>query len=391
MKLNKLPGVVFLVALCLAACARPNDQPDAGTQKQMEKRCAEIVSMYRDFYSDADWAEPESRFEGPVLTQGCIDAMEQRLQNAGLDVVDTDGVYPAYLTTGENFHRFWAAVQQNHDARQEVITIHSSGALDYRLFTYQGGKAYVCSMVDSLDGGLDQDYEVHEILDWDVSDGDNFYYRIYPEGDKHFASYTMLRLKEPEKELWDLNRKYIMAGGYVASNLFLTDWTEDNFINLCFNDLWEYLYRYENGTQFCPEGYEYSAAQHCYKIPAEEFEQVILPYFDIDLRSLRTLAQYDDDGNDYPWHQIETNDYAFYLSCCTIEPEVTGYRTNSDGTMTLTVQAISTDLKTDCLFSHEVTVRPLENGFHFVGNRVISQGECGLPFCEPRLTWEIAG
>lgn len=41
---------------------------------------------------------------------------------------------------------------------------------------------------------------------------------------------------------------------------------------------------------------------------------------------------------------------------------------------------LSTDLKTDCLFAHEVTVRPLENGrFQYVGNKVTYQTEYGLP------------
>ena len=64
------------------------------------------------------------------------------------------------------------------------------------------------------------------------------------------------------------------------------------------------------------------------------------------------------------------------------------YKINSDGTLTLTVAMLSTDLKTDCLFAHEVTVRPLENGrFQYVGNKVTYQTEYGLPFCEPRITW----
>lgn len=392
MKFRKILVLLLLTVLFLTACAHPNGQLDTGMQKQIEKRCAEIVSMYQELYSHADQEVPENRWEEPALAQSSIEAIEEHLQNAGLDVVNTNGIYPEYLTNGENFYSFWAAVQQNRDAQQEVITIRPSGALGYRLFTYQNGKAFVYTMVDSLDDSLDPDYEVHEILDWDVTDRGNFYYRIYPEGDKHFANYTLIRLKKPDEELWDLNLKYIMAGGYIATNLFLANWTEEDFTGLCFNDLWEYLYRYENGTQFWPEGYEYSTEQRCYKIPAEEFEQVILRYFDIDVQTLRALAQYHADENYYPWHQIETNDYAFYLSYYTIDPEVTAYRVNSDGTIAITVQMISTDLKTDCLFSHEVTVRPLENGgFQFVGNQVLSQGEYGLPFCEPRLTWKEAG
>ena len=61
---------------------------------------------------------------------------------------------------------------------------------------------------------------------------------------------------------------------------------------------------------------------------------------------------------------------------------------NPDGTMTLTVQMLSTDLKMDCLFAHEVTVRPLKNGiFQYVGNRITYQTEYGLPYSVPRLLW----
>ena len=127
-------------------------------------------------------------------------------------------------------------------------------------------------------------------------------------------------------------------------------------------------------------------------IPAAEFESAVLPFFKLDAQTLRQLADYDAQTDSYPWRQVESNDYAFYLSYYTIEPEVTACRTNADGTLALTVEARSTDLGIDCLFSHEVTVRPMEDGgFQFVGNRVLSQTEKGLPYCEPRSTWDIAG
>ena len=54
-----------------------------------------------------------------------------------------------------------------------------------------------------------------------------------------------------------------------------------------------------------------------------------------------------------------------------------------------TIQMLSTDLKMDCLFAHEVTVRPLENGnFQYVGNRITYQTEYGLPHSVPRLMWD---
>lgn len=113
-----------------------------------------------------------------------------------------------------------------------------------------------------------------------------------------------------------------------------------------------------------------------------------MQYFTIDIDTLRQVAQYNAEGDYYPWRPVETNDYVF-LYYYTVESEVTAYRGNSDGTLTLTVEMLSTDLATDCLFAHEVTVRPLENGrFQFVGNKITYQTEYGLPYCEPRLTWD---
>ncbi len=58
-----------------------------------------------------------------------------------------------------------------------------------------------------------------------------------------------------------------------------------------------------------------------------------------------------------------------------------------DGTMTLTVQVYSPEVKTDDLFTHEVTLRLGEEGaFQYVGNRVIRIGPWGLPYAKPRKT-----
>lgn len=231
-------------------------------------------------------------------------------------------------------------------------------------------------------------YEKHEVLDWELTDKGNFYYRLYPAGDKHYADYSLIRLVSPDLELYDLTMKYIWAGGYIGTNLFLTDWTENDWGNLSFNDLWEYLYYDCYGEQFLPDGYTYIRKQYCYAIPGAEFEKVELPYFRIDVDTFRELAQYNAEGDYYPWRPVETNDYVF-LYYYTIEPEVTAYRVNSDGTIALTVDMLSTDLKTDCLFAHEVTVRPLEDGrFQYVGNKVTYQTEYGIPYSKPRLLWD---
>lgn len=379
-----------LIALCLLLCAC--GAPGAGQERDIQKRCRQIVSLYRDLYDSAQKEPAADRWEEQTLSQQSIDAIEARLLERGLDVIDSSADCPGYFVNAEHFRQFWDSVQRDEEASQEVIAIRDSGALSYRLLTHQDGTTYVYSLVCSLAGDEDPDYEMHQVYGAELTEQGNFYYRINPEDDCHYANYTLIRLQKPDQELWELYSKYILAGGYTATNIFLTDWTEDDFSPLCFNDLWEYVYRYRTGTQFWPDGCAYDKSRNCYLIPAAEFESAVLPFFRLDAQTLRQLADYDAQTDSYPWRQVESNDYAFYLSYYTIEPEVTACRTNADGTLALTVEARSTDLGIDCLFSHEVTVRPMEDGgFQFVGNRVLSQTEKGLPYCEPRLTWDIAG
>lgn len=389
MKWSKL-AVLLLLLLGLAGCHQEGWSEEK-TERQIQKRCQELVRMYRELYASAEKREPENRWERPLLAQSSIDTIEDRLLGEGLPVLDSDEVVPAYLPTGADFLSFLEAVRQGRDASQEVLSIRASGDLGYQLFSFENGRLVVYSAVVPLEEGVEPVFEVHPVLDWELTDRGNFYYSIYPQWDKHYVAYALVRLAEPKEALWELNRKYISAGCYVGSNLFLTDWTEKDFSGLSFNDLWEYLYRYEYGKQFSPDGYHYCAEGHYYEIPGEEFEQIILPYFAIDRETLRSFAGFDSEGQTYPWRQIQSNELVSILRYYTMEPEVTECRENPDGTLTMTVQVISTDLKTDCLFSHEVTVRPLEQGgFQFVGNRMLSQGEHGLPFCQPRLTWQGA-
>ena len=100
---------------------------------RLEVRCEEIESLYHALYESAEKTVPDSPWDDSCLSQSSIDSIEDLLYDAGYDVMDTNEPYPEYLTTSERFYVFWAAVQQNKDAEQEVITILKSGGLSYRV------------------------------------------------------------------------------------------------------------------------------------------------------------------------------------------------------------------------------------------------------------------
>lgn len=394
----KSSNIVILCVMLLLLFSGCNGQSDTTAiqteedpvQEYMVTRCEEIAAMYHDLYLESEKSEPADQWSEEVLSQSSIDAMESRLMDAGIDVLDTNGDYPSYLPTSDHLYDFLDHVQRGEPAEQEIFSILESGDLSYRLFRCGEDGTYCYTMRFRLDSDEDPYYERHRVLDWELTDKGNFFYRIYPAGDKHYEDYALIRTVQPDAELWDLTFQYIYPGGYVGSNIFLTDWDEENWNELSFNDVWEYLYFACYGVQYQTDSVTYIPEKDSYMVPAGTFEETVLPYFNIDLERFRKMAQYDAEGDGYPWRPIYTNDFVFlwYYTC---EPEVTAYTTNSDGTVTLTVELLSTDLKVDCLFAHEVTVRPLENGqFQYVGNKVTYQTEYGLPYCQPRLTWGVS-
>lgn len=355
---------------------------DPGLEKA-KSRCEDILTIYQNACS------PGQNADG--LTAETLKGIEAQWMDAGFGVIDTNGDYPSYLSNPGRFYDFWENVRTKSDAKLELVELTESGNLQYTLFQYEENTCNVFYAVCELTEDKTVSvlfYEQYAVEDMELSDGGNFYYRTHPAGDKHYADYIRIRLQPPDQELYNMTRKYILPVGYVGVNLFLCDWTEGDYGDLSFNDLWDSLYCCLYGRQCTESTYSYRPDEYCYEIPQEEFEEVIQSYFDIDAERLRDLALYAADGGYYPWRPIETNDFVhlWYYVC---EPEVTAYQVNPDATMTLTVEALSTDLKMDCLFAHEVTIRLCENGrFQYVGNKVTYQTEYGLPENRARVFWE---
>lgn len=70
-------------------------------------------------------------------------------------------------------------------------------------------------------------------------------------------------------------------------------------------------------------------------------------------------------------------------------PEVTAYRENEDGTLTLVTDAVWAEENLDRAYSHEVTVRLLEDGqWQYVSNHILPSEENMIPAYTARFTEE---
>lgn len=311
------------------------------------------------------------------------DVRESILIEAGYPTLDTDAVYPEYLAHPGNLRAFC----RSESDCCGLFHALEDGGLRYIAFLREKEEVlFFTADIYREDGAFFiRETAIQPVYDMELAEWDIFYYRLYPAGDPHYIDYTQLRLTPPARELYDLTRKYILPVGYQMVNLFLVDWREGEWGALSFHDLLEGLYQMENGGALQWEGFSQKGDPVRRMVPAAMFEETILPWFDLSLEEFREICLYDGEENAYPWRPVHGNDLTSweYPMC---EPETVSVQDNGDGTQTLTVQVYSPELKTDRLFCHELTVRPLEGErFKYVSNRVTYVSDRGLPPNMPRF------
>ena len=199
--------------------------------------------------------------------------------------------------------------------------------------------------------------------------------------------YTALRVQPLDETYRELSRKYLLPISFEQNNMFIVDWSEEDFGDLNFYDMYDILYPKVNG-QYAPyvadDNLSVSAV---YQIPKEEFESVIMKYFNIDSETLQSKTIYDSENLTYEYkprgfEEVEYPEYPY--------SEVVGFTENNDGTITLTANVVFPYAGDSKVYAHEVVVRPLENGrVQYVSNRIIpSEDNYRETWHTPRLTLE---
>lgn len=315
-------------------------------------------------------------------------AQEDALIQAGYSVLRSNHPYPSFLENAEPLTAFCNAMHTRQESDFSFFRILEDGGLRHLFFLHQNGDTLFFTTDAVLDGSHLQitDSSILPVYDMELSDWGIFYYQVYPANDPHYVDYAQIRLQPPDETLYDLARTYILPVGYQMVNLFLCDWQEGNWSSLSFPDLLEFLSDHNAGMERSWEQYaQYPRHGRCVLIPDTYFEAAILPYFTISREDLRVRCHYAEDARAYLWRPVRGDDLVTwaYPMC---EPEVIACIRNPDGTLTLDVQVYSPEVKTDRLFCHRLTVRPLEDGrFQYVSNTVTDIGQWGLPYSQSRF------
>ena len=300
------------------------------------------------------------------------------------------------MTEAEQVERFCEMVDTQEEAEITIIEVsYLGGFVKYDLETKDGNVDVVRSYYKYENGNMKREVTgSYQAEYWNYTEdgylmfsGVWFSEELYVLTLSGAEEHTALRVQPLDETYRELSRKYLLPIGFEQNNMFIVDWSEDDFGDLNFYDMYDLLYPKVNGTYTPYVADDNLGVGAVYRIPKDDFESVIMAYFNIDSETLQSKTIYyaEDETYEYKPRGFEEVEYPEYPYS-----EVVGFTKNSDGTLTLTANVVFPYAGDSKVFAHEVVVRPLENGgVQYVSNRIIpSEDNYRETWHTPRLTAE---
>ena len=298
------------------------------------------------------------------------------------------------MTEAEQVEWFCEMVDTQEEAEITIIEVsYLGGFVKYDLETKDGNVDVVRSYYKYENGNMKREVTgSYQAEYWNYTEdgylmfsGVWFSEELYVLTLSGAEEHTALRVQPLDETYRELSRKYLLPIGFEQNNMFIVDWSEDDFGDLNFYDMYELLYPKVNGTYIPYVADGNLGVGAVYRIPKDDFESVIMAYFNIDSETLQSKTIYYAENETYEYkprgfEEVEYPEYPY--------SEVVGFTENSDGTLTLTANVVFPYAGNPKVFAHEVVVRPLENGgVQYVSNRIIpSEDNCEETWHTPRLT-----
>lgn len=351
-------------------------------EKAAWKQCSRLLAKISGELSACGYDSPAEKWQRSTLIPEDRARVEAVAAGAGFCILRSGRDIPEYLAEPEGLLQFLDQVQAGKDCAFSLFQITETGMLSCRYFWQENRQFYLTTLTcDPAVKGKNSILvrETYSVRNWTVSEAGNFFYQVFWEDDQHFANYSRIRLREPDPVLWQMTRECILSIGYSGTNMFLVDWAAPDYGNLSLNDLWDLFYYRKAGNMPNPEEFSYDRESRCYRIPAADFEELILPRFPMSREELQSVADYDPKTDTYSWLPLES-ELIIRFGHPLVEPEITACRKNEDGSLNVMVETVCTDLKLDSLYSHEVTIKERPDGtWQYLGNRKLTQPEDFIP------------
>ena len=391
-----LAAISFVLILSISGCsdAPPEENTVSETvidvqaiQEESEEDADEIISVCIDLYEKAEE-------ENKLADLETIRSIVNRLGENGYSAVDSRN--QINMTEPEKVVEFCEKVDAQEEAEITILEIsYLGGFVKYDLHTKDGNVDVVRSYYKYENGDIQREVTgSYQAEYWNYTEegylmfsGVWFSEELYVLTLSGAEEHTALRVQPLDETYRELSRKYLNPISFERNNMFIVDWSEEDFGDLNFYDMYDILYPKVNG-QYAPyvadDNLSVSAV---YQIPKEEFESVIMKYFNIDSEMLQSKTIYDSENLTYEYkprgfEEVEYPEYPY--------SEVVGFTENNDGTITLIANVVFPYAGDSKVYAHEVVVRPLENGrVQYVSNRIIpSEDNYRETWHTPRLTLE---
>ena len=391
-----LAVISFVLMLSVSGCSDASPEEDTVSEtvidiqaipEDSKENAEEIINICIDLYKKA--AE-ENRIADLETIRGIVNCLGEN----GYPAVDSRN--QINMTDQEKVVEFCEKVDAQEEAEITILEVsYLGGFVKYDLHTKDGNVDVVRSYYKYENGDIQREVTgSYQAEYWNYTEegylmfsGVWFSEELYVLTLSGAEEHTALRVQPLDETYRELSRKYLRPIGFEQNNMFIVDWSEDDFGALNFYDMYDILYPKVNGQYVPYIADDNLAVSAVYRIPKEEFESVIMKYFNIDSETLQSKTVYYSEDSTYEYKQrgFEEVEYPEYPYS-----EVVDFTENSDGTITLTANVVFPYAGDSKVYAHEVVVRPLEDGgVQYVSNQIIpSENNYEETWHTPRLTLE---
>ena len=389
-----LAAISFMLIVSVSGCSDTPQEETAVVEtisevqlpgQKDEEETEKMIECCLELYEKA--AE-----ENKIADLEMIRSIVNRFGENGYPAVDSRNQID--MTEAEQVEWFCEMVDTQEEAEITIIEVsYLGGFVKYDLETKDGNVDVVRSYYKYENGNMKREVTgSYQAEYWNYTEdgylmfsGVWFSQELYVLTLSGAEEHTALRVQPLDETYRELSRKYLLPIGFEQNNMFIVDWSEDDFGELNFYDMFDLLYPKVYGTNIPYVADDNFGVGAVYQIPKDDFERVILPYFDIDSETLQSKTIYNAEDKTYEYkprgfEEVEYPEYPY--------SEVIGFTENGDGTLTLTANVVFPYVGDSKVYAHEVVVRPLENGgVQYVSNRIIpSEDNCEETWHTPRLT-----
>ena len=343
----------------------------------------QIMSGLEHIYRNADKGDSLN----VVLDNKSICKMIKKIKQQGYSVTVSEDY--SNMENYKRFSSFLAKAQEKQKGSGVIYEVHSEGSIGREKFIYDGKEMFLLASNASWDDNgkpIITFVSYTRIKKWRYSRKGWFCYELcvpeYPDVTEMVDGSCLIRIKPMSDNKRKLSRKCVRGLAYQGNNILCSNWDQEHMQKIYYNGLYEYLYAMKYKKKF--NGKKYPSG-----IPKDQFEQLIMEYLPVSREDIEKYASYNEKKKTYDWMRLGCFNYAPNFFGTSI-PEVTKIKHNSNGTVTLTVDAVcKMVLCNEAVITHELTVKFNKDGsFRYLGNKILNGGIKKIPEYQYRILKE---